>query len=186
MVMLGDSRNATDYDQVCLPYGDRWRWHRRLTHNATGSQAVRSYRPFQESEIRVLLQDLLLTPDNFVKAIERYSVSIVSCIGFGRRVDKMNDGVAQVALKFMEGVDLVMPGMFIMETIPLLIKLPRWIYPAASKVLENGKKFQRFFTSLSREASVSGQDNFAKALFKEKEANGLRDEEISFLTGNMM
>ena len=186
MVMLGDSRNATAYDQVCLPYGDRWRYHRRLTHNATGSQAVRSYRAFQSSEIRVLLRDLLLTPDNFVKAIERYSISIVSCIGFGRRVDKMNDDVAQVALKFMEGVDLVMPGMFIMETIPILIKLPKWLYPAASIVLENGKKFNRFFTSLSKEASVSGQDNFAKALFKEKEANGLRDEEISFLTGNMI
>ncbi|EXJ65597.1 uncharacterized protein A1O5_11124 [Cladophialophora psammophila CBS 110553] len=186
MVMLGDSRNATDYDQVCLPHNDRWRYHRRLTHNATGSQAVRSYRPFQESEIRILLRDLLLTPENYVKAIERYSISIVSCIGFGRRVDKMNDGVAQVALKFMEGVDLVMPGMFIMETIPFLIKLPRWIYPAASKILENGKKFQRFFTSLSLEASTASSDNFAKALFTEKEVNGLRDEEISFLTGNMI
>lgn len=186
MVMLGDSRNATQYDQVCLPYGDRWRYHRRLTHNATGSQAVRSYRKFQDSEIRVLLRDLFLTPDQYVKAIERYSISIVSCIGFGRRIDKMDDGVAKVALKFMEGVDLVMPGMFIMETIPLLIKLPRWIYPAASKVLENGKKFNRFFTSLSREASTSGSDCFAKNLFKEKEANGLKEEEISFLTGNMI
>lgn len=186
MVMLGDSRNATQYDQVCLPYGDRWRYHRRLTHNATGSQAVRAYRKFQGSEIRILLRDLVLTPDQYVKAIERYSISIVSCIGFGRRIDKMDDGVAKVALKFMEGVDLVMPGMFIMETIPLLIKLPRWIYPAASKVLENGKKFNRFFTSLSREASTSGSDCFAKNLFKEKEANGLKEEEISFLTGNMI
>lgn len=186
MVMLGDSRSATDYDQVCLPHGDRWRYHRRLTHNATGSQAVRAYRKFQESEIRILLRDLVLTPDNYVKAIERYSISIVSCIGFGRRVDKMDDGVAKVALKFMEGVDLVMPGMFIMETIPLLIKLPRWIYPPASKAIENGKKMNQFFTSLSREASKSGIDCFAKNLFKEKEGNGLREEEISFLTGNMI
>ena len=187
MVMLGDSRNATNYDQVCLPYGDHWRYHRRLTHNATGSQAVRAYRPFQESEIKIMMRDLLVTPDKFVKAIERYSISIVSCIGFGRRVDKMDDDVAQVALKFMEGVDLVMPGMFIMETIPWLIKLPRWLYPTASKVLANGHKFNRFFTSLSREAADKFDvDNFAKTLFKEKEASRLRDEEISFLTGNMI
>ncbi len=186
MVMLGDSRNATEYDQVCLPYGERWRYHRRLTHNATGSQAVRAYRPFQEAEIKMLLRDLFQAPDNYVKAIERYSISIVSCIAFGRRVGRMNDSVAQVALKFMEGVDLVMPGMFIMETIPALIKLPRWIYPAASKVLENGKKFNRFFTSLAKEASNARQDNFASMLKREQKENDLKDEEISFLTGNMI
>ena len=31
MVMLGDLVNSTDSNQVCLPYGDRWRLHRRLT-----------------------------------------------------------------------------------------------------------------------------------------------------------
>ena len=186
MVMLGDSRNATEYDQVCLPYNDQWRYHRRLMHNATGMQAIRGHRPIQDNEIKVLTRDLLVSPDKFVKAIERYSISIVSTIGFGRRVDKMDDSVAQVALKFMEGVDFVLPGLFMMETIPFLIKLPRWIYPLASKLKENGKKFNRFFSSLSREGSQAGKDNFAKQLFLEQEKNGLTNEEISFLTGNLV
>jgi len=186
MVMLGDSRNATEYDQVCLPYGDRWRYHRKLTHGATGSQAVRAYRPFQAAEIVIMMRDLMQTPDRYVKAIERYSISIVSCIGFGRRVGRMDDDVAKVALKFMEGVDLVMPGMFIMETIPALFSLPRWLYPAADKTLQNGLKFQRFFTNLSKEARSSSTKNFAQVLSEEQVKNDLKDEEISFLTGNMI
>jgi cytochrome P450 len=105
--MLGDSRGATNSDQACLPYGERWRHHRRLTHQVVGTQAVRAYRPFQAAEISIMLQDLLLDPERYVKAIERYSVSVVSFIGFGRRVTAMNDNVAKTALIFMEGVDLV-------------------------------------------------------------------------------
>ena len=30
MIAMGDMINATDYNQVCLAYGDRWRLHRRL------------------------------------------------------------------------------------------------------------------------------------------------------------
>lgn len=188
MVMLGDSRNATENDQACLVYGNRWRYHRRLTHQAVGTQAVRNYRPFQQAEIKLLMRDLLTTPDNYVKAIERYSISIVSCIGFGRRVDRLDDNVAQVALKFMEGVDFVMPGMFIMESVPWLLKLPRFIYPAASKILENGEKFGRFFTSLSGEASQESKDSksFASLLSREQKSQDLKDEEISFLTGNLI
>lgn len=186
MVMLGDARSATDSDQVCLPYGDQWRFHRRMMHNAVGSQALRAYKPYQESEIKILLRDLATNPDTFFKAIERYSISVVSYIGFGRRVSVMNDGIAQVALKFMEGVDLVMPGMFPMETVPFLIKLPRWLYPPASKFIANFKKFNRFFLSLSREAAATPHDNFAKMLHKERGAGNLTDQEICFMTGNLI
>ncbi|KAE8322187.1 cytochrome P450 [Aspergillus sergii] len=189
MVMLGDSRSATHRDQAVLPYGDTWRHHRRLTHNVVGSQAVRAHRPIQDNEIKVMLQDLLQRPENFVKAIERYSVSVVSCVGFGRRVDKMDDIVAQMALKFMEGVDLAIPGQFLMESLPLLLRLPRLVYPLASRILGNNRKMTRFFTSLSREAATShnaSQLHFSASLMQEHEKGKLLDEEIAFLTGNLI
>ncbi|KAE8313537.1 cytochrome P450 [Aspergillus transmontanensis] len=189
MVMLGDSRSATHRDQAVLPYGDIWRHHRRLTHNVIGSQAVRAHRPIQDNEIKVMLQDLLQQPENFVKAIERYSVSVVSCVGFGRRVDKMDDIVAQMALTFMEGVNLAIPGQFLMESLPLLLQLPRLVYPLASRILENNRKMTRFFTSLSREAATSynaSQQHFSASLMQEHEKGKLLDEEIAFLTGNLI
>lgn len=186
MVMLGDARGATDTDQVCLQYGDQWRHHRRMMHNAIGSQALRSYRPYQDAEIKTLLHDLMSDPDVFFKSIERYSVSIVSFVGFGRRVSRMDDNVGQVALKFMEGVDLVMPGMFPMEVVPALLKMPRWLYPPADKFKENFHKFTRFFMALTAEAADGTQLCFAKMLKKEEEAGTMNSREISFMTGNLI
>jgi cytochrome P450 len=196
MVMLGDSRNATHRDQAVLPYGDVWRHHRRLTHNVVGSQAVRAHRPIQDTEIKVMLQDLVQQPESFVKAVERYSVSVVSCVGFGRRIEKMDDIVARMALKFMEGVDLAIPGEFLIESLPLLLKLPRLVYPLASRICANNRKMTRFFTLLSREAAAAPGDtashtasrthSFSASLMQESEKGKLSDEEIAFLTGNLI
>lgn len=187
MTMLGDSRDATQYDQAVLPYGDMWRHHRRLMHNVVGSQAVRNHRPLQDNEIKILVGDLLEIPENYVKAIERYSVSVVSSVGFGRRIDKMNDIVAQVALKFMEGVDMAIPGLFLMESMPILLNLPKVLYPLASRMKDSSTQIKAFFTSLAHEsASESTLLNFSTILVQEQKTSDLSDNEIAFLTGNLI
>ncbi|KAL2783463.1 cytochrome P450 [Aspergillus keveii] len=143
-----------------------------------------------------MLQDLVQQPENFVRAVERYSVSVVSCVGFGRRIEKMDDIVARMALKFMEGVDLAIPGEFLIESLPLLLKLPRLIYPLASRICANNRKMTRFFTLLSREAAAAPGDtashtasrthSFSASLMQESEKGKLSDEEIAFLTGNLI
>lgn len=128
-------------------------------------------------------------PDRFVMSIERYSCSVVSIIGWGRRIDKINDYVAQCALKVMESVDLVIPGLFIMESIPWLARLPRWldwIHPFPKQLLAIAKHTQRYFVALSKEATKAGEDNFAKRLFREKQESGLSDDEIAGLTANLI
>ncbi|KIY00149.1 uncharacterized protein Z520_03834 [Fonsecaea multimorphosa CBS 102226] len=184
MIAMGDMINATESNQVCLVYGDKWRLHRRLMHSATGSQAIRPWRAIQANESKVLVRDLLDKPDDFVMSIERYSCSIVSIIGWGRRIDKINDYVAQMALKSMEGVDLIIPGLFIVESIPFLAKLPQWlnwIYPMPSKMLTFAKHMQRQIIRLDH-----GRYNFAKRLFREQEQSHIADEEISSLTSNLI
>jgi hypothetical protein len=129
LVATGDAINATNTNQTTLVYGDRWRIHRKLMVNISGSfpmaveeadsvahccrlQAMRKYRDFQTHESAVLICDFLLEPHDFELSIERYSVSVTSIIGWGRRVDRKNDYVAQQALKLMEAVDFVVPGIY--------------------------------------------------------------------------
>ena len=84
--------DATDNNQVCQMYGDKWRRHRRTDgfgtlristivvkillirdkqHTAVGTQAVRSHRKFQSEETALLIRDLLTAPEDFVMWIER-------------------------------------------------------------------------------------------------------------------
>ena len=93
---------------------------------AVGSQAVRKYRTFQTRESAILVRDFLLEPQDFELSIERYSVSVTSIVGWGRRVDRKNDYVARQALKLMEAVDFIVPGIYLMEAVPFLMHLPAW------------------------------------------------------------
>ncbi|RMJ10748.1 hypothetical protein CDV36_009617 [Fusarium kuroshium] len=186
-VVMGDMMNMSETNQVCQKYGDAWRLHRRLMHTIVGSQSVRNYRSHQSNESKVLLRDLLLNPDDFDMSIERYSCSVVSILGWGRRIDRMNDTVAQVALSFMEGVNFVVPGLYIMEAVPWLAKLPGWLYPLPSIILKGSKHMQRYFAALAKEAAVtSTEDNFSKRLLAAQREHGITDEDISSLTANMI
>ena len=76
-----------------------------------------------------------------------------------------------------------------MGSLPLLLLLPRLVYPLASRILENNRKMTRFFTSLSREAATSytaSQQSFSASLIKGYEKGKLADEEIAFLTGSLI
>lgn len=138
------------------------------------------------NESRVLASDLMADPDNYVLSIERYSVSVASILGWGRRISKINDPVGQIALSFMEGVDYVVPGLFLMEAVPILAKLPAWIYPLPSKILNGTKILQRYFAALAREGAQTPEDNFSKHLISAQRDYGLSDEDISSLTANMI
>lgn len=151
-----------------------------------GSQAVRKYRDLQGNEAKVLLHDLLTQPEDYVIAIERYSVSIASVIGWGRRIDKMNDYVAQRALDFMEGVNFIVPGQFLMEAFPWLATLPWWINPVPSLIKKGVGKGHRYFYELSKEAASKTEDSFATNLMKAQENSGISDKEVAQLTANLI
>lgn len=85
--------------------------------------------------------------------------------------------MAQVALSIMEGVDLVMPCYHIVEVIPWLLKVPKWIYSIPSKFDALSKMNKGYFINLSKEAADKG-DNFAKRLITSQKEHGMDDGEI--------
>jgi cytochrome P450 len=119
-------------------------------------------------------------------SIERYSCSTVSIIGWGRRIDRMNDYVALCALGFMEGVDYVVPGIYLMETLPSLAKLPGWLYRLPSKIFAVSLLYQRYFFALTKEAARTEVDSFSKQLLKEQAKAGLKPADIACLTANLI
>lgn len=153
---------------------------------AVGSQAVRNYRSFQADESKILIRDFLLEPDDFELSIERYSVSITSIVGWGRRIDRKNDYVAQQALKLMEAVNFVVPGIFLMEAIPEMLKLPSWLYSLPSALRMGAAIGSRYFYLLTQEGAEATKDNFSKYMMNAQQKNGLTDVEVAGLMGNLI
>lgn len=157
-----------------------------LKHMAVGSQAVHHYRTFQADESKLLICDFLLDPDDFVLAIERYCVSVTSIIGCGRRIDRKNDYVAQQALKMMEGVDFVIPGVFLKEAVPAMLKLPAVIYKLPSALRLFAAVGCRQFYMLIQEGARARKDNFAKYMLNAQEKHGMADVEVPGLMAKLI
>lgn len=187
---------------------ERWRVQRRLMHHAVGVQQVRRYRGFQDDESRVVALDLLRRPDDYVKHFERYATSVVSIVGFGRRVESSQDPIITegmcVAIYSLRGLtntlpspviavmqlaaELNVPGKtfpMLMETFPWLAKFPNAIAPWKHGL--GGNRSFGFFYALAAEANNTPghDDSFAKHLFAERDKYQLGDDEISSLSGNL-
>ena len=69
--------NRMGWDSVLafLPYGDRFRKHRRLMQQHFNVQAVVNFRNLQKAEIYTLLQNLLIAPGQFRHHFHRYVIT---------------------------------------------------------------------------------------------------------------
>ena len=84
-----------------------------------GLQQVRSYRGFQNDESKIIAYDLLRSPEEYVKHFERYATSVVSIIGFGRRVASFTDPIITEVIAVMhKAADLNVPG----KKFPMLLE----------------------------------------------------------------
>jgi hypothetical protein len=98
---------------------DRFRMLRKLTHQGVGIQQVKKYRDFQNDESKVVAYDMLTMPEEYVAHFERYATSVVSIIGFGRRVGDPQDPIITEVIALMHrAADLNVPG----KTFPMLME----------------------------------------------------------------
>ncbi|EOD42921.1 putative cytochrome p450 protein [Neofusicoccum parvum UCRNP2] len=173
-VAMGDLVNATETNQTTL-------------HSVVGSHAVRNYRSFQSDEAKILTLDLLDGPADYVMSIERYSVSQVSIIGWGRRIARKNDYVAQKALEGMEAVNLVIPGFLLVESLPILANLPAWLYRLPSMLRAHSSALWTYFYALSKEAAAASPNpSFSRTLLAAQPSHALSDVEVAALTTNLV
>ncbi|KAK3075832.1 hypothetical protein LTR53_000534 [Teratosphaeriaceae sp. CCFEE 6253] len=176
---------------VTMFYGERWRVHRKLTHQGVGLQQVRRYRGFQNDESKVIAYDLLRHPADFVAHYERYATSVVSIIGFNRRVPSSQDPIITEVIAVMQkAAELNVPGRtfpMLFETFPWMSRLSPSLFPWIFKGLGRRRRGQEFFYTLAEEAHNKDPDQscYVNDIFKEQPKYGLRRGEISSLAGNL-
>ncbi|KAF2005631.1 cytochrome P450 [Amniculicola lignicola CBS 123094] len=172
---------------------DRFRVLRKITHHGVGIQQVKRYRDFQNDESKVVAYSMLTTPDDYVAHFERYATSVVSIIGFGRRVGDPKDPIITEVIQVMHhAAALNVPGKtfpMLMETFPILAKVPTeyapWKYGLGSK--RKSHRGHDFYYSLAQEANENPDhpDCYSKLLFQEQSKYNLTIKEIAGLAGNL-
>jgi cytochrome P450 len=107
-------------------------------------------------------------------------------VGWGRRIDRKNDYVAQQALKLMGGVDLVILGLYLMEAIPVMIRFPSFLYSLPKKLRIGSAIGARYFYMLTEEGARSAFDCFAKTMTKAQKQQKMTDVEVAGLMANLI
>ena len=197
MVVFGELGTGQS-NIVTMFYGDRWRVHRKLTHLGVGLQHVRSYSDFQNAESKVVALDLLSDSSNYVMHFERYATSVVSIIGFGRRISSPADPIITEVIAVMQrAAELNVPGTtfpMLLETFPILAKFPTWMAPWKHGLGgKRGRGGKNFYYSLAEEALQNSKhdpthaaaSSYSTKLFAEGPKYNLSNTEIASLTGNL-
>jgi cytochrome P450 len=94
---------------LVMPYGEKWRKHRKLLHSGLMQKAAHSYKHLQEIESQRLVWDLVSKPEQFLDAIERYTSSVTLMLAFGRRVDSLGDPLVHQVVernRFMASINV--------------------------------------------------------------------------------
>ena len=116
--------------QPFMPYNEKWRKVRKLSHAALNANAIASYKPVQDLESKQVLYDTLHAKDDTAvyDINRRYSTSVIMTVAYGHRVPDWSDPWIQKIFQIMEHATIMAePGKWLVDVFPSLAKLPPWM-----------------------------------------------------------
>lgn len=180
------------------PYGKEWSTRRKLLHQALTPKALRLYKPVQTAEASRLCYQLLETPANWEKLLERFTSSIVFSVSYGHRIDSLNADVIHQRFKFMHtAASLNVPGKYQVESFPILKHVPDVLAPWKAEIKAKGRQEAAANMALvdlvrndMARAKTRGDDipdSLCKLLLemKEKEHIPLSDRDFSYIPASL-
>lgn len=187
---------------LVMPYGEKWRKHRKLLHSGLMQKAAHSYKPIQQLESQRLVWDLVERPEEFIEAVDRYAASVVLMLAYGRRVDSLGDPLVHQVVdrnKFMASINVyvplivianISPGRYLAESIPALKYVPSAIAPWKAEVMRMADVGFRLFWDqcrIVRKKMLDGKapNCFAAHIWSIRDEYELTDREIAFNTGSL-
>ncbi|KAA8626752.1 CypX Cytochrome P450 [Pyrenophora tritici-repentis] len=180
------------------PYGKEWSVRRKLLHQAVTPSALRLYKPVQTAEASRLCCQLLESPENWEKLLERFTSSIVFCVAYGHRIDSLNAEVIRQRFEFMHvAASLNVPGKYLVESFPILKHVPDVLAPWKADIKAKGRKeaaanmalVDLVRSDLTRAKSQGDDipDSLCKLLLelREKEHIPLSDRDFSYIPASL-
>ncbi|KAJ7090364.1 cytochrome P450 [Mycena belliarum] len=122
-----------DFALAFMKYGDHWRAHRKLFHEVFNSVAAQSFRTKERAVCHELLYDMLQSGsgEDVLGHLRHMAAKIVMSVAYGIDVLPANDPYVELAEHAVDGlVTAVVPGRFLVDSIPLLKYVPAW-FPGA-------------------------------------------------------
>ncbi|KAI0313704.1 cytochrome P450, partial [Amylostereum chailletii] len=180
-----------DFNSSLMPYGNRWRISRRMTHQFMHANAAKAYQPLLASKARVLLDTLRRDPGAFRESLSQsaYTTSIAMSIAYAYDVRPGYDQYAAISVKAVEKLsDVLFPGAMVVNAFPILTRLPSWFPGTGFQTYANEA---RSYTTLMREATLAyvqkemssgtAKPSMALTMIEANDANDGGEEGMSYV-----
>ncbi|KAF9468660.1 cytochrome P450 [Collybia nuda] len=123
-----------DFNMTFLPYGPKWRRHRRAFHKHFHGGAVGKYQPVQFKETHAFLRRLLTAPEDFMHHVQHASGATIMDIVYGIKVSEKGDPYLAKAEQALQGIsEAGMLGHILVDLLPFLKRVPNWMPGAGFK-----------------------------------------------------
>lgn len=127
-VIPTNSLFGMDFSTVSLRYGDEWKLHRKLFHQALRAESDLRYREVYFSRAQRLLINLLEAPADFNMHLKHFVASNIMALAYGYEADIKNDSIVGTV---RELIDLLTKALSpenaaILVAFPFLQHLPDW------------------------------------------------------------
>ncbi|KDQ55455.1 hypothetical protein JAAARDRAFT_180898 [Jaapia argillacea MUCL 33604] len=117
-----------DYNTGLMPYGDKWRRHRRLVHQEFRADATAQYHPIIMKNVHFALRNILATPEDFLAHVRYIAAATVMSIAYGYEVAPTNDRFVQIVEDAVAMLSQAFfPGATLVNYFPMLQHLPGWL-----------------------------------------------------------
>ncbi|CAK5284911.1 unnamed protein product [Mycena citricolor] len=118
-----------------LPYGARWRSHRKAFMQAFNPEVVKQFYSQQRNGVHSLLRRILAQPnDDVIGQFWIFAAGIIMDIAYGIKIRTSDDQYVSIVAEAVHGLSVAsVPGAFLVDIIPPLKYIPRWVPGAGFK-----------------------------------------------------
>lgn len=134
---------------VLMGYTDQWRDVRKVMHSILNSRQMTQFAEYQDLETKQLLWDCLARPDLWYRANQRYANAVILSVVFGRRLLLDDENLEPLLKQAEEMVKHLQPGSTLVDTFPVLSKLPMWMQWWRAKGLRLYEESKRYVLLIS-------------------------------------
>ncbi|KAF8577323.1 cytochrome P450 [Ramaria rubella] len=192
-LVVADDYASTNKRLLLLPYGEKWRQTRAAFHRDMTPAKTLTYAPIQTAETKVLMRDVLRTPEKFMAHFRQYSANVILKIAYGLDSEGGNQEAIAAMYDVMERfLASANPGAHLVDLFPSLDRLPDFLSPWRRGALHQRKLNQTTYLRLLNEVrakvdkgQLAPDGVFAARLDQDKEKFGMDDLDVAYLAGTM-
>lgn len=176
---------------VLMPHDEVWTNGRKILHSLAMPSVAAKYEPTQTMLSTWLLEELIRSPKDYERWIERYASGLMFRLAFGKVIRTGKEPEVGRIYKVTAHVERVgSPGAYLVDAFPSLMWLPKFLAPFKRELEALHAEELSLFRKLRDDVRVeidagTAPDCWEKIAVEKEQESGLTPDQLAYVVGTM-